>query len=208
MLKRTIDLLATIPSLVVLGPVMLVIGILVRLDSNGPGLFRQVRVGRNGVPFKILKFRTMVVGAEASGPKVTGGNDSRITRLGRFLRRTKLDELPQILNVVAGDMSLVGPRPEVPEYVDMYPDDVRREVLSVRPGMTDIASIEFRDEASLLAGAVDHRLVYVEQILPRKLELQRQYVRTRSLTGDIMLILRTLAKVVRRGPSPSKQLAV
>jgi lipopolysaccharide/colanic/teichoic acid biosynthesis glycosyltransferase len=193
--KRTFDLLAAVLGLLLLAPVLAALAAWIRLDSSGPALFRQERVGRGGRPFRIYKFRTMVVDAPGRGPEITVGRDPRVTRAGAFLRRTKLDELPQLINVLLGDMSLVGPRPEVPRYVALYPAATRQKVLSVRPGLTDEAAIQYADESSLLAAAVDPERAYVEQVLPRKLALYESYVDSRSLAGDIGIILRTLRRI-------------
>ncbi len=195
--KRLFDLTLSAIGLVLLAPVFLAIAVWIRLDSPGPVLFRQERVGRHGRPFFIRKFRTMQADAPARGPQITVGADPRITRSGRWLRHSKLDELPQLWNVLLGDMSLVGPRPEVPKYVAMYPDDVRRAVLSVRPGITDLASLEYRDESAQLAQAADPERVYVEQIMPAKLALSIRYVREASLIGDLRLLLATVAVLWR-----------
>ena len=193
--KRLFDLLCAGLGLLLLSPLLAVLALWVRLDSPGPALFRQERVGRHGKPFRVLKFRTMRVDAERLGPKITAGADPRITRAGAFLRRSKLDELPQLINVVRGEMSLVGPRPEVPEYVALYPPALREIVLSVPPGITDLASIEFRHESELLARAADPQREYVETILPIKLDYYRRYVEGRSLLGDLAIILRTLRAI-------------
>lgn len=166
-----------------------------KLDSRGPVFFRQERVGRNFRPFRIFKFRTMVVDAPRLGGQITSGHeDPRITRVGRFLRRWKLDELPQLFNVVCGDMSLVGPRPEVPRYVEMFRDEYK-EVLRVRPGITDLASIKFRDEASLLSGSADPEQTYVKEILPEKLALAREYVARASFGFDLRILFRTALRI-------------
>jgi lipopolysaccharide/colanic/teichoic acid biosynthesis glycosyltransferase len=191
--KRCFDLLCASVGLVLLLPLLVGIALWIKLDSAGPVFFRQVRVGRCGVLFKIHKFRSMhdcVV-----GPQLTVGADPRITRAGQFLRRTKLDELPQLLDVLTGCMSLVGPRPEVPRYVALYPAELRDKVLSVRPGITDLASIEYRDESTLLAQATDPEHTYVEHIMPIKLRYAAQYVDTMSLMGDVRLIATTVRRV-------------
>lgn len=193
--KRLLDLVFAAAGLFLLAPLMTVIAVCVRLDSPGPVFFRQLRVGRGGVPFRIHKFRTMRADATSSGLPLTVGADPRITRVGRLLRRTKLDELPQLIDVLAGTMSLVGPRPEVPRYVALYTEAVRRQVLSVRPGITDPASITYRDENALLASAADPERVYVEQVLPAKLRAALDYVEHRSLRGDLRLIGATLRAV-------------
>jgi lipopolysaccharide/colanic/teichoic acid biosynthesis glycosyltransferase len=190
--KRTFDLLGAGIGLVLLSPLLLAVALWIKLDSRGPVFFRQQRVGRFGAPFRIHKFRTMTVGASRSGAEITVGADPRITRAGRFLRRTKLDELPQLIDVLAGTMSLVGPRPEVPRYVAMYPAALREKVLSVRPGITDPASVEYRDESALLARAADPERAYIEQVMPAKLQHAARYVETMSLAGDVRLIGATL----------------
>lgn len=196
MTKRLFDIAFALLALLLLGPLLLAVALWVRLDSPGPVFFRQQRVGRGGRLFAIYKFRTMHTGAEAMGPQITVGEDARITRAGAWLRHGKLDELPQFLNVLRGDMSVVGPRPEVPRYVALYPADVRETVLSVRPGITDLASIEFRDESALLARSSDPERTYVEQILPAKLRHAQEYVRTRSLWLDLRIIARTVLAVL------------
>ena len=190
--KRVFDLSAAILGLLVLSPLFLVAALAIKLDSRGPVFFRQRRVGRHGVEFRIFKFRSMTVGQDAAAPGITALGDARITRVGGFLRRYKIDELPQLLNVVGGDMSFVGPRPELPKYVAMYPAETRDIVLSVRPGITDYAAIEFRNESALLADAKDPERVYVDRIMPRKLELYVQYVSDQSLWLDLRLIVKTL----------------
>jgi lipopolysaccharide/colanic/teichoic acid biosynthesis glycosyltransferase len=181
---------------------MVAIAVWVRADSSGSALFRQERVGRYGRPFRLLKFRTMQSAPQEAGPLLTAGDDNRITRAGRVLRRTKLDELPQLVNVVRGDMSLVGPRPEVAKYVALYPPAVRDLVLSVRPGITDYAAIAFRDESSLLGTGADAEEIYVSTILPRKLELYERYVATQSLATDIRLIVTTFKTLIGGGAKP------
>ncbi len=194
--KRLFDLFFTIPGLLLLAPVMACLSIWIKLDSEGPVFFRQERVGRRGKSFKIYKFRTMCLNAEAKGRQITVGNDPRITQSGFFLRKYKLDELPQLLNVLVGEMSLVGPRPEVPRYVAMYPEDIRQIVLSVPPGITDFASIEYKDENDILGAAVNPDKAYIEEILPAKLEYCLRYVQTRSLKLDFMLIVKTIRKII------------
>jgi lipopolysaccharide/colanic/teichoic acid biosynthesis glycosyltransferase len=191
--KRAFDLLLASFGLVLLSPLLLVISIAIRIDSPGPVFYRQERIGRHGVPFRIHKFRTMRHDPQHGGPQITVGDDARITRVGAFLRRTKLDELPQFIDVLRGRMSFVGPRPEVPRYVALYPAELRDMVLSVRPGITDLASIEFRDEAALLEHASDPEREYVEVVMPKKLALAASYVRTRTLRGDVILVWRTLS---------------
>ena len=176
---------------------MLAIAIAVKLGSAGPVFFRQERVGRGFRPFRIFKFRTMVVDAPQRGGQITSGSDDpRITRVGRFLRRWKLDELPQFLNVVVGEMSLVGPRPEVPRFVEMFRSDYD-DILKVRPGITDLASIKFRDEASFLAGTSNPEQVYVQQILPEKLALAHDYVARASFGMDLRILFQTVWRMAR-----------
>lgn len=197
MAKRLFDMVCALIGLVVLSPLFLVIAVWIKLDSKGPVFFRQVRVGRNGKPFRIHKFRTMGVNSESVG-RLTVGNDSRVTRSGHFLRKSKIDELPQLIDVVVGNMSLVGPRPEVQEFIDCYPSEVRRVVLSVRPGITDLASIEMVDENEILAKYTDSRKAYIEQILPIKQQYYVDYVRNNSLFEDINIIFKTIYKIVNR----------
>ncbi len=198
MAKRLFDLLAAGLGLLLLSPLLLLMAIAIKVDTPGPVFFRQARVGRHGVEFRIHKFRTMVqgvdaaeAGARASEPQLTVGSDPRITRVGALLRRTKLDELAQLIDVLRGCMSLVGPRPEVPRYVSTYPHDLRDKVLSVRPGITDPASLVFRDESALLARAVDPEREYIEVVLPAKLRLSARYVEEATLVGDLRLIVST-----------------
>lgn len=193
MVKRLFDLVLSALALLVLAPLLLCLALWVMLDSPGGAFFRQTRMGRAGKPFRIYKFRTMCVGAEAFGPAITAQADARITRAGHWLRRTKLDELPQFLNVLIGDMSIVGPRPEVPRYVDLYPAAARSIVFSVRPGITDTASIKFRNESHLLGQGNDPERIYVEQILPVKLQHAVHYAGHHSLWGDLKIIAHTAA---------------
>lgn len=199
MLKRLFDLVISATSLIILSPLFLLLAFAIVADSGRPIFFRQTRVGRDGKTFRILKFRSMVAGADARG-KLTVEGDTRVTRIGQFLRRYKFDELPQLVNVVVGDMSLVGPRPEVPEFVAHYTAEDKEIVLSVRPGITDNASIEFRDENALLDGDSDPGRRYVEDILPVKIALYRSYVSNQSFSGDISILLRTVREIwLRRG---------
>ncbi len=194
MRKRLFDLIAAGIGLIVLSPLLLSLALWVKLDSPGPALFRQIRIGRGGAPFRILKFRTMAVpnAGTNDGPQITVGADRRITTAGAILRRFKLDELPQLLNVLRGEMSLVGPRPEVPTYVELWPADVRAIVLSVRPGVTDPASLRYADEASILSGYPDPEAAYRTIVMPDKLRLYVDYVRHATFLGDLAIILRTL----------------
>lgn len=203
--KRLFDLAFSALALVLLAPVMAIVAAWVAADSPGGVFFRQTRVGRKGKLFRIYKFRTMQARAEAAGPAITVGADGRITRAGGWLRRTKIDELPQFINVLFGEMSVVGPRPEVPGYVAQYPESVRDLVLSVRPGITDRASIEFRDESHLLGQSSNPELTYVEHILPIKLRYAVEYVQSQTLLGDLKLIANTVSAVWMHRPSrPSK----
>jgi lipopolysaccharide/colanic/teichoic acid biosynthesis glycosyltransferase len=195
MAKRLFDIVFAGLGLLLLSPLLLGIALWIKLDSRGPVFFRQERVGRFGVPFRIHKFRTMVSDAERLGAQITVGADARITTAGRWLRASKVDELPQLWDVLRGAMSLVGPRPEVPRYVALYPPGMRELVLSVRPGITDPASLNFRNESELLARAADPEREYVEVVMPMKLGLTADYVRHASLLGDIRLILATLGAI-------------
>ena len=195
--KRIFDLFFVIPGLFLLSPIFLFLALWIKIDSTGPIFFRQERVGKSGNLFRIFKFRTMVADAESLGAKITVGKDPRITRSGVFLRKYKLDELPQLINILKGEMSLVGPRPEVPEYVAYWPIDVCDLILSVPPGITDYASIEFRNENELLEGVVDPVETYVREIMPIKLEYYVRYVRERSILLDFWLVLRTIAAIFR-----------
>ena len=195
-MKRLLDLGLAVAAVIVLLPVLTVIAVLVWVDSGRPVLFRQVRVGRGEGTFQILKFRTMFADAEQS-LKLTAGGDARVTRVGVLLRRYKLDELPQLFNVIRGEMSLVGPRPEVPEFVKYYSAEDRRLIFSVRPGVTDVASIKYRNEGQLLEAVDDPRAYYVEVLLPKKLALCREYVLNRSLGADLAILWRTASAIVR-----------
>lgn len=196
LLKRIFDLFFVVPGVLALSLVFLVIAFLIKREGNGPILFKQIRVGLNGRLFHVLKFRTMVVDAENKGAKVTVGGDPRITKVGHWLRKYKLDELPQLFNILKGDMSLVGPRPEVPEYVEFYSKEQKEIVLSVRPGITDKASIEFRNENELLAGSSDPVKDYREKVLPIKLSYYMQYVKEQSLWGDFKIVIKTIVAIV------------
>ncbi|MBR4039152.1 MAG: sugar transferase [Clostridia bacterium] len=196
MLKRAMDIAISGCALAVIWPVLLLIALAIKIDDPGPVFYRQVRVGRGGKEFRIFKFRTMVVDADKKGLSITVGRDNRITRMGRLLRKTKLDELAQLINVFTGEMSFVGPRPEVPRYVNMY-TPYQRQVLLVRPGITDYASIAYRNENDLLAGAEDPEKMYIDVIMPDKIELNMKYLREISPLADIRLILSTIVAVIR-----------
>ena len=195
MLKRAIDLSLALTALLPLGPLLLAIALLIKLDDGGPVFYRGVRVGRRGVAFRIYKFRTMVVNADRLGGPSTSDDDPRITRAGRWLRRSKLDELPQLLNVVKGEMSFVGPRPEVAQEVALYSAE-ERALLSLRPGITDWASIRFRDEGAILRGAADPHEAYRRMIRPEKMRLALEYARTASLATDCKIMVATLRALV------------
>jgi len=189
--KRLFDIFWATFGLILLWPVFLAVALLCKLEDRGPVFFRQERIGWKGRPFQIWKFRTMVVDAERLGPSITVGGDPRITRIGRWLRQSKLDELPQLINVLLGEMSLVGPRPEVPFYVGMYSEEQRR-VLDLRPGITDLASIKFRRESDLLATAEDPGRSYLEEIMPEKIQINLRYATQAGLLQDFKVILMTL----------------
>ena len=194
--KRAMDIVLSACALAVLWPLLLLIALAIWIDDPGPVFYRQVRVGRNGKTFRIFKFRSMVMDADKKGLAITVGRDSRITRVGVVLRKTKLDELAQLLNVLFGQMSFVGPRPEVPKYVELY-TPYQRQVLLVRPGITDYASIAYRNENDLLAGAPNPETMYIEQIMPDKIELNMKYLREISPLADIRLILKTIVAVIK-----------
>jgi lipopolysaccharide/colanic/teichoic acid biosynthesis glycosyltransferase len=194
--KRIFDLVAALVGLIFLMPLFAVVAVWIKLDSSGPVLFRQTRVGKHGVEFNIIKFRTMHPNAVEAGV-LTVGQDKRITNAGKFLRRSKLDEFPQLINVVQGSMSLVGPRPEVPRYVAFYPPEVRAIVLSVTPGITDWASICYKEENALLGRSVNPEQAYLDTILPAKLQYNVRYVKDRTFWNDLRIIMSTLAALVR-----------
>ncbi len=193
--QRAFDLLLATPLLLLLAPVFAALAVWIRLDSRGPIFFLQQRIGRGGAPFMIFKFRTMVVDAERAGAQLTIGRDPRITRAGHLLRRTRLDELPQLLNVLRGEMSIVGPRPEVPRYVALY-SEAQRAILALRPGITSPASIRFRNESDLLAGSPDPEALYRNEILPAKLSEDLAYARRATLRTDLGLLFQTLSRML------------
>jgi lipopolysaccharide/colanic/teichoic acid biosynthesis glycosyltransferase len=195
LIKRCFDFSAALIGLILLLPLFVLVSCWIKLDSVGPVFFRQERVGLHGNVFRIFKFRTMTVDTESQG-QITVGRDVRITGIGHMLRRYKIDELPQLINVLFGEMSLVGPRPEVPRYVARYPDNVRNVVLSVPPGITDWASIKYKDENAILGGADDPERAYVEEVLPVKLDYYVSYVKERNFIMDIKIIFATLAAIV------------
>ncbi len=194
--KRCFDIFFSLLGITLLLWLFLIIAIAIKCSSKGPALFKQERVGRYGKTFNIWKFRSMVVNAEAKGMQITTDDDNRITKVGKFIRKTKIDELPQLFNVLSGKMSFVGPRPEVPKYVAMYNDEQLR-VLSVKPGITDLASIEFRNENDLLDRDEDPEKKYIEEIMPVKLALNIKYIEKAGFFYDIGLIFKTIGKVIK-----------
>lgn len=193
-LKRLFDIVASFCGIVILFPLIVIVSILIKLTSKGPVLFKQVRVTKNGRLFKIYKFRTMRENSE-SNKQITVGNDSRITGVGHILRKTKLDELPQLFNVLKGEMSLVGPRPEVPKYVELYTEE-QREILKVSAGITDYASIYFSNESELLGEAENPEEFYIKKIMPYKIELNKKYIKEIGIVTDIKLIILTILKIL------------
>jgi lipopolysaccharide/colanic/teichoic acid biosynthesis glycosyltransferase len=203
--KRSFDFLAALLAIVVLSPVFIIVGALVAITSQGPLLYRQKRVGRDGRLFEICKFRTMCVGADRSGPSVTASDDERITPIGRWLRISKLDEIPQLFNVLRGDMSLVGPRPQVPQFVEHFDPNLRELVLRVRPGITGPTAIRFRHEEQLLANQPDRENFYIRTILPIKLEMDVDYVANRSMGEDMKILFATARMLTSDAlPKPRK----
>jgi len=194
MAKRLFDIIFSILGIIILSPFLILISIVIVLTSRGGALYRQVRVGKNGKQFKLFKFRSMHKGSDKSGSLTVGMRDSRITAIGFYLRKYKLDELPQLFNVFMGNMSFVGPRPEVPEYVALY-DAEQKEVLKVKPGMTDYASIAYSKENELLDKAQNPEELYIKQIMPDKLKLNLRYIQDMSLETDIKLIFKTMKKI-------------
>jgi lipopolysaccharide/colanic/teichoic acid biosynthesis glycosyltransferase len=196
MLKRLFDICASFVGILVLLPFFIIIALCIVLDSRGGIFYRQERIGKGGKPFRLLKFRSMRSNADKAGLLTVGGRDSRVTRMGYFIRKYKIDEFPQLINVLKGDMSIVGPRPEVRKYVDLYTEE-QRKVLSVRPGMTDPASIAYSDENELLGKAADPEKVYIEEIMPEKLRLNLSYISRHNVVEDIKIIFRTFAKILK-----------
>lgn len=194
MMKRTFDIAVSFLGLVVLSPLLLLVAVVIKLDSPGPILFRQERIGRGFRPFFIFKFRTMVENPSDRGRLITVGDDPRITSAGRFLRKTKIDELPQLINVFKGEMSLVGPRPEVRQYVELFRKDYE-QILRIRPGITDLASLKYHDEAAVLKQLENPEAEYCDRILPDKISLSKEYVQKSSFVFDLGVILKTLPKI-------------
>jgi lipopolysaccharide/colanic/teichoic acid biosynthesis glycosyltransferase len=193
-MKRILDIVVSLVALMCLLPLMLLVAVLIKLDSSGPIFFRQERIGRGFQPFQILKFRTMIDNAQTKGRLITSAQDPRITRVGRILRQTKIDELPQLINVLKGEMSLVGPRPEVRRYVEAFQKDYE-EILQVRPGLTDLASLKYRNEEALLGNSDNPETEYVMRVLPDKIRLAKDYLQHSSFFFDLKLILKTLFKL-------------
>ena len=193
---RFFDFILSLVGLVVLAPIFIVLAIWIKIDSKGPVFYKQVRVGQNGIDFGLFKFRSMVVDADKKGLITVGGRDPRITRSGYFIRKYKLDELPQLINVLLGDMSLVGPRPEVRKYVELYTDE-QQKVLSVKPGITDYASIEYMDENEILGKSNDPEKTYIEEIMPEKIKYNMKYIQNKNLFEYFKIILLTVLKIVR-----------
>nr|WP_299201931.1 sugar transferase [uncultured Brumimicrobium sp.] len=195
MLKRAFDIVSSVFGLLLLSPVFIIVVIWIKLDSKGPVFYKQVRVGKNNIDFKILKFRSMRQDADKGSLITIGGRDPRVTQSGYYIRKYKLDELPQLINVLKGDMSIVGPRPEVRRYVDLYTEEQKR-VLSVQPGITDIASIKYRNENELLENAVDPDKIYIESIMPDKLKHNLEYIDKQSFLFDLKLIAQTIKEII------------
>lgn len=194
--KRIFDIVASFCGLFILSPILLVIAILIKIDSKGPVFFKQQRVGKNKKVFKIYKFRTMVTDAEKIGKQITIGNDIRITNVGKIIRKCKLDELPQLINVLRGEMSLVGPRPEVPKYVELY-DEYQEQILLVKPGITDYASVEFRNENETLGYSINPEKTYIEDVMPSKIDLNMKYIKNISLIEDFKIIIITVLALIK-----------
>lgn len=195
-MKRIFDIVCSIIILILFFPIGLVISIFILLESRGGIFYRQERIGRYGKPFKLFKFRSMRKNADKSGKLTVGMNDSRITKTGYFIRRFKLDEFPQFINVISGDMSIVGPRPEVKEYVNLYTDE-QRVILNVRPGITDIASLEYFEENKLLGQSDNPQKTYIEEIMPAKIELNKHYLSNPTLGNDLKIMWKTFMRIIR-----------
>ncbi|GAT64009.1 sugar transferase [Paludibacter jiangxiensis] len=195
-LKRKVDIVLSLLGLILLSPLFLIIVLLILTDSGRPVFYRQPRTGKGGIPFDILKFRTMIVNADKSSLLTIGLHDNRVTRTGYYLRKYKIDELPQLINVLKGEMSLVGPRPEVPKYTQLY-SQRQKDVLSVRPGITDPASILLKDENEMIAASPDPEKFYIEKLIPEKLSINLQYIERMSLKNDLRIIAKTLLAIIR-----------
>lgn len=195
MIKRIFDIFFSFFGLLILSPILILVAILIKLNSKGPVFFRQVRVGKNNIDFKIFKFRTMRMDSDKLGLLTVGDKDPRVTKIGYFLRKYKLDEFPQLINVLIGDMSFVGPRPEVRKYVNYYSKE-DMEILNVKPGITDYASIKYRNEAEIISQAIDPEKAYIEDIMPKKIELNRIYIDNYSVLTDVKIILKTFLSIL------------
>lgn len=196
MVKRIFDILFSIPCLLILSPLFLLIAIIIKIDSKGSVFYKQDRVGKNNSDFKVYKFRSMRVNSDRSGLLTVGGRDARITGVGYYLRKYKLDELPQLYNVLIGDMSIVGPRPEVRKYVGLYDED-QKKVLEVKPGITDLASIQYRNENEILEKSEDPEEYYIKVIMPDKIRINLTYMNDRSIFKDMKVILKTIGAIFR-----------
>ena len=197
MFKRLFDIIFSFLGLIIFSPLLVLIAILIKLDSKGPVFYMGVRVGQHEKQFRIFKFRTMIPEAEKLGGPSTAGDDPRLTKIGKFLKKFQLDELPQLINVLKGEMSFVGPRPEVKMYIDMMTNEERSVILSIKPGMTDLASLYNFHEGEVLRGAADPEKAYLEKVRPEKLSLQIKYVKEKSFLGDIVIIIKTIAKIFK-----------
>lgn len=195
MTKRLFDIIVSFLGLIITSPLLLLIGFLIKIDSKGSVFFRGERTGRGGRSFKIFKFRTMVENAESMGGPSTASDDTRLTKIGKFLKKFQIDELPQLINVMTGEMSLVGPRPEVKMYIDMMSEEEKNNILSIRPGMTDFASLWDFHEGEILKGSPDPEKTYMEKIRPTKIKLQLEYVKNRSFLLDLKIIIKTILKI-------------
>ena len=195
--KRVFDIFASSIGLIIFAIPMIIISIFIKLTSKGPVFFRQIRVGKDNKDFKIFKFRTMVADADKKGNNITVSNDKRITGIGSFLRNTKLDEIPQLINVFLGQMSFVGPRPDVREYIDLY-DDIQKNILKIKPGITSTASIKYRNEAEILGRSEDPEKMYIEEVMPEKIKLSLKYIEDMGFFYDLGLIFKTIFKIFDR----------
>jgi len=195
MIKRLFDFFCSVIGVIILSPVLLIIGILIKIGSRGPIFYRSIRIGKDKKPFKLYKFRTLVINADKIGGHSTSDNDPRMTKVGKFLRKYKLDELPQLLNVIKGEMSLVGPRPEVPKYAKLYKNE-ELIIFKVKPGITDLASLWNSDEGAILKDSSNPEKTYLKKIRPKKVRLQIKYVKEKTFKGDIKIILKTLTKII------------
>ena len=198
MTKRIFDFAMSLFGIIILSPVFAIVGLCIKVDSIGPVFYRQKRVGLEGKVFWIYKFRSMVQNSDKLGESLTVGADIRVTKSGQFLRKYKIDELSQLINVLVGDMSLVGPRPEVPEFMQYYDEASRNIILSVKPGITDLASIEFKSESEILGRAEDYKKTYISKIMPVKKIYYLEYVKSHNFIGDIIIIFKTIYSVVFR----------